>query len=157
MSLTKKVSPLLGLALAGMFVLSGCSSAATVEDTNSAGNPPVSNGSGTSSDASGKYFDLSVDDPRAQTFISQFTSTYPELTDGKTEKHILRNAGKLCDEIAYQQDSTQHTMTLEEMKSYVKPRVTGGNVMREATDAEADGIVRLAVTTVCTEHASLVG
>lgn len=104
-----------------------------------------------------KYNYITPEMDRGVAFVSQFRAAYPELSGtNRPDKYVLKNGNKICAEIEFNQRTKEHTMTFEEMKSYVIPRVTGRDVTHEATPEEADGIVRLALNTVCPEYIALI-
>jgi len=137
-----KSSTLIIPAVALAFItLTGCSSDPIGVDFNTPNNA-----------GSTHYSDLSETDPRAQSFISKFKASYPELTGdaNRPDRYVLKNGSNLCAEVDYQKRHGTE-MRLEDMKKFVIPRVVAGSVPRKATDAEAEGIAKLAVETICPE------
>lgn len=102
------------------------------------------------------YSSIDETTPEAQAFIANYRSSFPELSGGadRPDRYILKNGIKLCGEIEFQEITHEYLMTFDEMKAYVTPRVTGGNVTRPATNEEADGIVRSAVNSLCPVYAT---
>lgn len=104
-----------------------------------------------------KYNYIEPDSARGQAFLSVFKSQFQDLTGGpeRPDRYIISTGNKLCAEIEWKQRNENYTMTFDEMKRFVTPRVEGGSVDRVATPEEADGIARLSLNTLCTEYVSL--
>ena len=148
------------LILFSGIALAGCSSNSTESVDPYAEGVEISyNAEGLPVDQYGnmKYNYITPEMNRGTAFISQFRATYPDLAGAtRPDKYVLANGNKVCAEIEYKQRNEAYTMTFEEMKNFVIPRVKGGEVTREATLEEADGIVRLALNTVCPEYVALI-
>jgi len=145
MTTMKSFALIIPAAALAFLALTGCSSDPTGIDPGVDLNTPNNAGSA-------HYNDLPETDPKAQAFISQFKANYPELAGdaNRPDRYVLKNGSNLCAEVDYQKRHGTE-MTLEDMKKFVIPRVVAGSVPRKATDAEADGIAKLAVNTICPE------
>jgi hypothetical protein len=107
--------------------------------------------------ATNPYISITEDDPRAQAFISEFRASYPQLVgdSSRPDKYVLKNGSHLCAEIFSKEMNQAYHMTFQDMKQHVIPRVRGGDVQRDATEEEADGVVRLALNTICPEYSTV--
>jgi len=145
MTTMKSFALIIPAAALTFLALTGCSTNSATFDPSADTNTPNNAGSA-------HYNDLPETDPKAQAFISQFKTSYPELAGdaNRPDRYVLKNGTGLCAELDYQKRQGAE-MTLEDMKKFVTPRVVAGSVPRQATDAEADGIAKLAVNTICPE------
>jgi hypothetical protein len=153
-----KSSTLIIPAVALVFItLAGCSTNSATTDPGTASSEATSSSSAATTADDGfvppthEYYDITETDPRAQSFVTQYRSSFPGVAGRATrpDRYILSVGTKLCTEISWQEQNDKHIMNLADMKKFVTPRVTGDIVTRLATDAEADGISRLAVNTLC--------
>jgi hypothetical protein len=158
-----KSSTLIIPAVALVFItLTGCSTNSATTDPGTASSEATSSSSAaTTADddfvpPTHEYYDIAETDPRAQSFVTQYRSSFPGVAGRATrpDRYILSIGTKLCTEISWQEQNDKHIMNLADMKKFVTPRVTGDIVTRPATDAEADGISRLAVNTLCPVYSS---
>jgi hypothetical protein len=145
MNILKSSTLLIPAVALALITLTGCSTDSATTDPGVNLNTPNNAGSA-------HYSDLPETDPKAQAFISQFKAGYPELAGdaNRPDRYVLKNGTGLCAELDFQKRHGTE-MTLEDMKKFVIPRVVAGSVPRKATDAEADGIAKLAVNTICPE------
>jgi hypothetical protein len=130
--------------LLGIVMLSGCA-ASTPTPTDA---PPV---------ITSKYASITEDSPEGQAFISQYRSSFPAIS-GPAERpgrYILNGGVSLCREVEFIEKNEGRIISFDEMKKFVAPRATlDRNTMPQVSDSDADGISRLAITTLCPVYIS---
>lgn len=162
MNILKSSTVIISAITLSFLALTGCSSDPATVDPGAAPSDTASSSSAAATTDDGfippthEYYDIAETDPRAQSFVTQYRSSFPGVAGRATrpDRYILKVGTKLCTEISWQEQNDKHIMNLADMKKFVTPRVTGDIVTRPATDAEADGISRLAVNTLCPVYAS---
>jgi len=162
MTTMKSFALIIPAAALAFLALTGCSADPAGVDPGAAPSDTASSSSTATTTDDGfvppthEYYDIAETDPRAQSFVTQYRSSFPGVAGRATrpDRYILSVGTKLCTEISWQEQNDKHIMNLADMKKFVTPRVTGDIVTRPATDAEADGISRLAVNTLCPVYIS---
>jgi hypothetical protein len=162
MNILKSSTLIIPVVVLSFVTLTGCSSHSATTDPGTTPSTTTSSSSTAAATDDGfvppthEYYDIAETDPRAQSFVTQYRSSFPGVAGRATrpDRYILSVGTKLCTEISWQEQNDKHIMNLADMKKFVTPRVTGDIVTRPATDAEADGISRLAVNTLCPAYTS---
>ncbi|EFC79232.1 hypothetical protein [Parafrankia sp. EUN1f] len=123
-----------GLALAGI-TLVGCAS--TEADGGTAVEPTAVAPAAQSTE------EALITSPQGQAFISAFRSAYPQLSENRLDKHIVRNGSRVCSDIT----EAGKDVALKRLPL----RIAYNNITPDAVTSQA--IFTLAVQSFCPEKA----